>query len=76
MSRDTIFRLTFRLTGLWSNVAVVCRIGGKSFPVSIVVNRLRMPVTNYGVCISELKGVLERVLQPFPEALEAYRRIK
>ena len=35
-----------------------------------------VPVTNYGVCISELKGVLERVLQPFPEALEAYRRIK
>ena len=29
-------------------------------------------ITNYGVCISELKGVLERVLQPFPKAHEAY----
>lgn len=32
-----------------------------------------VPVTNYGVCISELKGVLERVLEPFPEALQAYK---
>lgn len=29
-------------------------------------------ITNYGVCISELKGVLERVLQPFPTAYAAY----
>lgn len=35
-----------------------------------------VPITNYGVCISELKGVLERVLTPIPQALEAYRRIK
>lgn len=26
-------------------------------------------ITNYGVCISELKGVLERVLSPFPAAM-------
>ena len=24
-------------------------------------------ITNYGVCISELKGVLPRVLEPFAE---------
>lgn len=35
-----------------------------------------VPITNYGVCISELKGVLERVLTPIPQALEAYRQIK
>lgn len=35
-----------------------------------------VPITNYGVCISELKGVLESVLTPIPQALEAYRRIK
>lgn len=35
-----------------------------------------VPITNYGVCISELKGVLERVLEPFPAALKAYRNIK
>ena len=29
-------------------------------------------ITNYGVAISELKGVLARVLEPFDEALEAY----
>lgn len=37
---------------------------------------VNVPITNYGVCISELKGVLERVLEPFPEALQKYREIK
>ena len=31
-------------------------------------------ITNYGVCISFLQGVLERVLSPFPLALDVYRR--
>lgn len=31
-----------------------------------------VPVTNYGVGISKVQGVLERVLSPFPAALEAY----
>jgi [FeFe] hydrogenase H-cluster maturation GTPase HydF len=31
-------------------------------------------VTNYGVAISFLQGVLEKVLSPFPAALDAYRR--
>ncbi len=30
-------------------------------------------ITNYGVAISFLQGVLERVLTPFPAALEAFR---
>lgn len=33
-------------------------------------------ITNYGVCISELKGVLERALSPFPEILKIYRKNK
>lgn len=37
---------------------------------------VNVPITNYGVCISELKGVLETVLRPFPEALEKYRSTK
>jgi [FeFe] hydrogenase H-cluster maturation GTPase HydF len=32
-----------------------------------------VPVTNYGVCISLLHGVLERVLTPFPAALDAFK---
>ena len=35
-----------------------------------------IPITNYGICISELKGVLERILAPFPTALETYKRTK
>jgi len=31
-----------------------------------------VPITNYGVCISVLHGVLKRVLEPFPAALQAY----
>lgn len=37
---------------------------------------VEVPITNYGVCISELKDVLERVLMPFPEALAHYKEIK
>ena len=35
-----------------------------------------VPVTNYGMCISYVQGVLERVLTPFPAALEAFREAK
>lgn len=30
-----------------------------------------VPITNYGVCISALHGVLQRVLEPFPQAWQA-----
>lgn len=33
-----------------------------------------VPVTNYGVCIALLQGVLKRVLAPFPAALDAFER--
>lgn len=35
-----------------------------------------VPITNYGLCISYLQGVLERVVEPFPEALEVCRAVK
>ena len=31
-------------------------------------------ITNYGLCIAQTQGVLQRVLAPFPAALDAYRR--
>ena len=31
-------------------------------------------ITNYGLCISFLQGVLERALGPFPAALDAFKR--
>lgn len=34
-----------------------------------------VPITNYGVCISELKGVLRQVLKPFPQTLAQYDKI-
>lgn len=34
-----------------------------------------VPITNYGLCISQTQGVLKRVLTPFPAALDAYERL-
>jgi len=33
-----------------------------------------VPITNYGICISLVQGVLRRVLSPFPAALDAFDR--
>lgn len=33
-----------------------------------------VPLTNYSVCLSELNGVLSRILEPFPNTLERYKR--
>ena len=33
-----------------------------------------VPITNYGICISQTQGVLQRVLSPFPDALKAFER--
>ena len=58
---------------------LVVQCGGCMFNRREVLSRINraeqacVPITNYGICISELKGVLERVLQPFPEALRAYK---
>ncbi|MDI6755180.1 MAG: [FeFe] hydrogenase H-cluster maturation GTPase HydF, partial [Thermodesulfobacteriota bacterium] len=33
----------------------------------------KVPITNYGLCISFSQGVIQRVLSPFPAALEAFQ---
>jgi len=35
-----------------------------------------VPITNYGLTIAYSLGIFERALEPFPEALEAYRKSK
>jgi len=58
-------------------LAIQC--GGCMLGRTEILNRMGksaaagVPISNYGVAISECKGVLERVLSPFPEALAAYR---
>lgn len=37
-----------------------------------VTDAAALPMTNYGVAISALQGVLRRALSPFPDAFEAY----
>ena len=34
----------------------------------------RVPITNYGMCISFSQGVIQRVLSPFPSALDALQK--
>ncbi len=34
----------------------------------------KVPITNYGLCISYSQGVIKRVLSPFPAALDAFQR--
>lgn len=57
-------------------LAIQC--GGCMLGRTEILNRMGkaatagIPITNYGTAISECKGVLERVLGPFPAALEAY----
>ena len=56
-------------------LAIHC--GGCMIPRREMLYRLQtagnrgVPITNYGVAIAHLKGVLPRVLEPFPEALAA-----
>ncbi len=58
-------------------LAIQC--GGCMLTRTEIVNRMGkaalagVPITNYGTAISECKGVLERVISPFPGALAAYR---
>ena len=58
---------------------LVFQCGGCMLTRTEISNRMKkaaaagVPITNYGTAISECKGVLERVLSPFPEALAAYR---
>jgi hypothetical protein len=33
---------------------------------------LGVPITNYGLCIAMIQGVLQRALSPFPAALDAF----
>ncbi len=65
-----------------SEYSLVVQCGGCMINRQEVLSRINrcesvnVPITNYGVCISELKGVLERVLKPFPEALAKYLQTK
>ncbi|MGA7832693.1 MAG: [FeFe] hydrogenase H-cluster maturation GTPase HydF [Terracidiphilus sp.] len=38
--------------------------------------RQAVPITNYGLVIAYALGILERALEPFPEALAAYRQAR
>jgi len=65
-SEPGAYKLAIHCGGCMLNRVEILNRMGKAAAAGI-------PMTNYGTAISECKGVLERVLSPFPDALEAYR---
>ncbi len=61
---------------------LVIQCGGCTINRREVLSRIQkcsaagVAITNYGVCISELKGVLKRVLEPFDDVYKAYLEAK
>ena len=49
-------------------------VGRRIYESNHLCREKGVPFTNYGVCIAELHGILERALAPFPAALAAYRK--
>lgn len=35
-----------------------------------------VPISNYGMTIAYTLGIFDRALEPFPDALETYRRLR
>ncbi|MCX5778388.1 MAG: [FeFe] hydrogenase H-cluster maturation GTPase HydF [Elusimicrobia bacterium] len=65
-----------------SEYALVIHCGGCMINRRHMLSRIQkareagVPITNYGLCISLVQGVLDRVLEPFPSALIAYQNAK
>jgi len=61
-----------------SDYKLIIHCGGCMITRNEKLSRMRrageanVPITNYGIIISYMQGVLERVLSPFPDALKAY----
>lgn len=64
------------------NYKLVIQCGGCAVNRKEILSRISrceqagISITNYGVCISELKGVLQRVLEPFGDVYKAYQKAK
>lgn len=65
-----------------SSYSLIAHCGGCMLNRRAMLSRIAkareagVPITNYGVLISEAFGHADRVLSPFPRALEAYRTAK
>jgi [FeFe] hydrogenase H-cluster maturation GTPase HydF len=63
-----------------SEYSLVVQCGGCMHNRREILSRIEkceatgVPITNYGLCISQTQGVLKRVLTPFPAALDAFER--
>jgi hypothetical protein len=53
---------------MWNRREMLNRIGE--------CQRQGVPITNYGLVIAYALGILERALEPFPEALSAYKEAR
>ena len=61
-----------------ASYALIVHCGGCMLNCKAMLNRqqdaitAKVPITNYGMCISACKGVIKEVLSPFEDALKAY----
>jgi [FeFe] hydrogenase H-cluster maturation GTPase HydF len=53
---------------MWNRREMLSRIGE--------CHRQHVPITNYGLVIAYVMGILERALEPFPDALAAYKEAR
>ena len=53
---------------MWNRKEMMTRI--------LECHRQGVPITNYGLVIAYALGILERALEPFPEALAAYKEAR
>jgi [FeFe] hydrogenase H-cluster maturation GTPase HydF len=53
---------------MWNRQEMMSRIRG--------CHRQGVPITNYGLVIAHALGILERALEPFPQALAAYHQVR
>ena len=64
-----------------SGIDLVIHCGACTFNRREVLTRMlhcaeqNVPFTNYGVAIAYCFGILERALRPFPDALDAYKKV-
>ncbi len=64
-----------------SEYSLVVQCGGCMHNRREILSRIEkceaagVPITNYGLCISQTQGVLKRVLSPFPAALDAFENL-
>ena len=72
--RATTSPTTWPTTSWWSTAGPACGTAARCSPACSAAARPACRSANYGMTIAYTLGIFERALEPFPDALETYRR--